>query len=72
MTSIQGRLLKVVLEDDPTYYYVGRFYVSDWSSEPSYSKIKINYNVAPYKVLCREVTGPNQSIYLQDLGGTSL
>lgn len=72
MTSIQGRRLKVILEDDPNYYYEGRFRVSEWSSEQSWSKIRISYTVAPYKVACREEHGPNNTIYLVDTGGTSL
>ena len=72
MTSIQGKKLKVILEDDPEYYYEGRFHVSSWDSEPSYSKIKISYTVAPYKVRCSEQAGPNDTVYLVDTGGVSL
>lgn len=72
MMAIQGKRLKVVLEDDPNYYYEGRFRVSSWSSEQNWSKIKINYTVAPYKVACQETTGPNNTVYLVDTGGTSL
>ncbi len=47
MNFLQGQQLKMVLEDDPNYYYRGRFYVSDWSSEPTWSKITIHYSVYP-------------------------
>lgn len=72
MTYIQGQYLKAVLEDDPNYYYKGRFYVSAWDSEPSFSKITIKYSVYPYKIGCQETTGPNDTVYLTDTGGTSL
>lgn len=72
MTYIQGQELKMVLEDDPNYYYKGRFYVSAWDSEPSYSKITIKYSVYPYKIGCTETAGPNNTVYLTDTGGTSL
>ena len=72
MTAIHGKRLKAVLEDDSGYYYEGRFSVSSWDSEQNWSQIKIKYSVAPYKVACREVAGPNNTVYLVDTGGTSL
>lgn len=44
-----GKRLAAVLEDDPGYYYNGRFTVESWDSESSWSKISIGYNVEPYK-----------------------
>ena len=44
-----GRRLKAILEDDPEYYYEGRFEVDEWGSEDSWSTISISYNVNPYK-----------------------
>lgn len=56
MTVLQGRLLKAVLDDDPDYYYFGRFHVSDWDSGgETWSMITIAYNVAPFKKGCVEV-----------------
>lgn len=50
MSSIQGKRIKAVLDDDPFFYYAGRFYVSDWdSSGDTYSKITISYSIEPYK-----------------------
>ena len=42
---LHGRKLRMVLEDDPEYYYEGRFWVDGWSSETdgSGSKITIGY-----------------------------
>lgn len=43
------RILKMVLEDDTSYYYLGRFYLKDWSSGQNYSSVTIEYRVQPYK-----------------------
>lgn len=50
MEYIHGRNLKAILEDDPDYYYEGRFSVDQWKSDKNYSTITINYSVAPYKI----------------------
>lgn len=49
MDYLHGQLLTAILEDDPAFYYEGRFSVNQWKSEPHNSKIVIDYNVAPYK-----------------------
>lgn len=49
LNYLHGRSLKAVLEDDPGYYYHGRFTVNQWNSDKLYSKITIDYDVFPYK-----------------------
>lgn len=47
---LNGRIIQAYLEDDPDYYYEGRFTVTEWdSSSPPWSKITISYIVDPYK-----------------------
>lgn len=46
---LHGRRMKMVLEDDPSYYYIGRFTVENWESGDDYSTITINYDLYPYK-----------------------
>lgn len=46
---IAGRRIKMVLEDDPEYYYIGRFAVNNWKSDKNWSTITIDYNVEPFK-----------------------
>ena len=46
---LHGRILQATLEDDPLYYYEGRFSINEWKSEPHNSKITIDYVVSPYK-----------------------
>lgn len=49
MAYLQGRIYNAVLDDDPDYYYRGRFSVNEWRSEPYYSRIVIDYNLDTYK-----------------------
>lgn len=49
MDYIHGRKITAVLEDDPTHFYIGRFTVNEWKSEPNNSVIVIEYSVEPYK-----------------------
>ena len=46
---LHGKVLRAVLEDDPDYYYEGRFTVNSWKSEKDYSRITIGYKVSPFK-----------------------
>ncbi len=55
---LHGQRMKCILEDDPGYYYDGRFTVSKWSSEESYSKITIDYDVYPFKKELTERSEP--------------
>ena len=47
---IHGSQMKVILDDDPAYYYVGRFEVNSWKSQKNHSTIVIEYNLEPYKM----------------------
>ena len=44
---LHGKKHLAILEDEPSYYYEGRFTVEDWGSEESWSTITISYSVAP-------------------------
>lgn len=46
---LHGQTMRAFLEDDPKYYYEGRFTVNEWRSEKNNSVIVIDYSVAPYK-----------------------
>lgn len=50
MAYLHGKKYKARLEDDPDYYYEGRFAVSSWASGAQYSTITIAYDVAPFPV----------------------
>lgn len=49
MTFLHGKRYRIVLEDDPNWYWEGRFAVDNWRSDPSNSRIQINYQIDPYK-----------------------
>lgn len=46
---LHGKRMKAVLEDDPYWYYEGRFSVNEWRSEKDWSRIVIDYDVYPFK-----------------------
>ena len=58
MGYLHGRSMRAILEDDPGYYYEGRFAVDEWASEENWSRITIAYNLAPYKHSVGEDQGP--------------
>ena len=49
LSYIHGRKLRVVLEDDPLYYYNGRLSLNSWTSSEQFSTITIDYVLEPYK-----------------------
>lgn len=49
MTFLHGQKMRAILEDDPGYYYQGRFSVNAWKSDKERSVITIDYSVDPYK-----------------------
>lgn len=50
MAYLHGRYMKAHLEDEPSYYYEGRFTVNQWKSDPQNSKVTIDYTLSPYKI----------------------
>lgn len=60
--TLHGKTMKMQLDDDPSFYYEGRFTVGNWESGASYSAISIGYNLAPYKIrVVPEGTDPEQA-----------
>lgn len=49
MDYLHGQSMRAILEDDPEYFYEGRFTVNIWKSEKDWSRIVIDYDVGPYK-----------------------
>lgn len=49
MTYLHGKRMTMILEDDPGYYYEGRFSVNSWKTDQTRSTITIDYNVDPKK-----------------------
>ncbi len=47
---LHGRKLKICLEDDPLFFWEGRFSFNEWKSEQICSRVVIDYAVNPFKV----------------------
>lgn len=62
-TYLHGkRLFMCLADDDPGYYYEGRFSLNSWKSEPTNSMVTIEYQVGPYKYAVR-THGANRTIW---------
>lgn len=54
--SLHGKKFKMVLvDDDPGYYFEGRFAVSESRADQNWSAVKIDYNLQPWKRRVREI-----------------
>lgn len=49
MKTVHGKRKRIWLESDPDYYYTGRIFVDQWSSNKDYSKITLKYIIDPWK-----------------------
>lgn len=51
MKFLQGNDVKMILEDDPKYFYEGRVYVDEWDSKSdgTWSEITLGYDLQPYR-----------------------
>lgn len=47
--ALHGQKLRIVLDDDPSFYYVGRCYVSSFTDEKGIGKITVECECEPYK-----------------------
>lgn len=46
---LHGKKLKIIFDEDPSFYYFGRLFVNDFKSNKSTGTITIEANVEPYK-----------------------
>lgn len=46
---LHGKKGRIVLDDDPSFFYVGRCFVSDYTNEKGIGKISIECDCEPYK-----------------------
>ena len=61
---LHGRRRNLVLEDDPMYYYTGR-YAIEWTSnnDGTWSDVAINYELDPYKQYVRTSIQEDSRLY---------
>lgn len=68
VNAIHGRKLKAILEDDPDWYYEGRFFVNEWRSNRNHSSIVIEYDLNPYKWrVLNTIEDPLTMAYYKDI-----
>lgn len=50
MAYLHGRAYeRTILEDDPSWFYTGRWSVNQYQSGASYSQVTLNYTLSPFK-----------------------
>ena len=63
LNNLHGKKMKIVLDDDPNFYYIGRVNVSDYMSAKKLGTITIEVDAEPYKykqiltIVTRTVSG---------------
>lgn len=49
LNRLHGRKMRIILDDDPLYFYLGRLHVSDFTSEKGVGMISVECDCEPYK-----------------------
>lgn len=52
--TFHGKQLKIILEDDPGYYYIGRCSLGEWTEGRPYDTVTLDYVLEPYKRNCKD------------------
>ena len=66
--AIHGKKVRIILDDDPTFFYLGRCHVSSLTSEKGIGKISVECECEPYKykltktVVTRTVNGTDSIV----------
>ncbi len=61
--ALQGKKMQIILDDDPSHYYLGRVSINEWKSNKNIGEIVIECDCEPYKykvaetVISQAVTG---------------
>lgn len=63
--AIHGKRLKVILDDDPGNYYIGRATINEWKSDKHLGTIAIEVDAEPYKYKL------NETVVSQAVEGTA-
>lgn len=58
--AIHGRRLKIILDDDPDFYYDGRITVDSWKADKNIGKITVECDCEPYKYKINKTTVTNE------------
>ena len=52
--ALHGQKMRIVLDDEPEWFYVGRITVSEWKSDKAIGKLTIDCDCEPYKTKINE------------------
>lgn len=52
--ALQGKKMQIILDDDPSHYYVGRVTINEWKSNKNIGEIVIECDCEPYKYKLEE------------------
>ena len=63
--AIHGKKMRVILDDDPLFYWMGRCYVSGFTNEKSIGQISVECDCEPYKYKL------TKTVYSQAVSGTT-
>jgi hypothetical protein len=61
--ALHGKKMKITLDDDPGWYYIGRISVSEWKADRNIGKLVVDCDCEPYKnqisptVITRSISG---------------
>lgn len=47
--AMNGQKMRIILDEDPTWFYTGRVTVSEWKADKSIGKLTIDCDCEPYK-----------------------
>lgn len=67
--ALHGKKVRIILDDDPAFYYVGRVFVSKYHNERQIGTVEIECDCEPYKyklektVVSAKVDGTTQNLY---------
>ena len=62
--AIHGKKMRIILDDDPLFYWMGRCYVSGFTNEKSIGQVEVECDCEPYKYKL------TKTIYSQAVNGT--
>lgn len=64
--AIHGKKVRIILDDDPTFFYLGRCHVSSFTSEKGIGTIRVECECEPYKYKL------NKTVVTQAVDGTEV
>jgi phage-related protein len=64
--ALHGKKVRIILDDDPTFFYVGRCHVSSFTNEKNIGTITIDCECEPYKYKL------NQTVVTKTVNGTDI